>query len=60
MLAIISIFAALIMNETEPEPELPQTSPLYIYAVNAGYKDADSAQNYDFIELRRSATARGF
>ena len=31
-------------------------SPFWIYAVNAGYKDDFSAQNYDFIELRSSGT----
>ncbi len=28
--------------------------PLRFYAINAGYKTADSAQNYDFIELERT------
>ena len=31
--------------------ELP---PLYFYAVNVGYKDDVSAQNYDFFELRKT------
>ncbi len=28
--------------------------PLQIYAVNAGYKDEKSSQNFDFIELKRT------
>jgi hypothetical protein len=28
--------------------------PLYFYALNVGFKDDNSAQNYDFFELRKS------
>lgn len=30
-----------------------EARPLQIYALNAGYKDDNSAQNFDFIELRQ-------
>ncbi len=38
----------------EDEPET--RPPLYFYAVNVGYKDDASAQNYDFFELRKTGT----
>ena len=33
--------------------ELPVTPLMRFYAINAGYKDDNSSQNYDFIELER-------
>ena len=37
------MFASAVFAE-EPEPSL------WIYAINAGYKDEKSDQNFDFIE----------
>ena len=60
---IISLLAILIGIASAPawaeeesnnstDPELPL---LYFYAVNVGYKDDGSSQNYDFFELRKSS-----
>ena len=37
-----------------PSAWAEESPSLWIYAVNAGYKDDTSSQNYDFIELRQS------
>lgn len=57
---IFSLMAAVVVGELSPAALQPeeatgnQLSSLYIYALNAGYKDADgvSSQNYDFVELK--------
>ncbi len=45
--AIASVNSVFADDEVSP-------SPLQFYAVNAGYKDDTSSQNFDFIELSRT------
>ena len=52
LITILAAFVAPVWAEGALEPELP---PLYFYAVNLGYKDGNSSQNYDFFELRKVA-----
>ena len=47
------IVAAMFARPVFAEPSVP-TSPLFFRAVNAGYKDDNSAQNYDFFELGKT------
>ena len=56
----IILLAFLISIDPAPawalEGELEDQSPLYFYAVNVGYKDDNSSQNYDFFELRKTGS----
>ena len=51
----IGIFAAISL-QTVPvfADEEPAAPPIFFRAINAGYKDDQSAQNYDFFELEKS------
>lgn len=56
---IVTLFISFEMPlsafaEELPEEEAALSSPLLFRAVNAGYKDEQSAQNYDFFELART------
>ena len=42
------------MALAEDDPPTESIPPLQFYAVNAGYKNDISSQNFDFIELRRT------
>lgn len=56
----IKFFASLgiIITATLAQPVFAESStdapPLFFRAVNAGYKDDNSAQNYDFFELEKT------
>ena len=50
------VLATLIAAPAFAEDVLPAPAPLYFSAVNAGYKDNDSAQNADFIELTKTTS----
>ena len=47
----------LVLLFFAPSASAEDASSLWIYAVNAGYKDDNSSQNYDFIELRQSGAS---
>lgn len=50
-LALVSFLPAFADEEVVKE----DPPSLYFYAVNAGYKNDESSQNYDFFELRKSS-----
>ena len=49
----LGIIAMLVLARPVFAEELSTSAPLYFRAVNAGYKDDASAQNYDFFELEK-------
>lgn len=52
---LIGIISVPVWAEEDSELSDFELPPLYFYAVNVGYKDDDSSQNYDFFELRKSS-----
>lgn len=56
IVATISVNFAFASEEQPTEPDPPAAPSLQFFAVNAGYKDDSSSQNYDFIELSRTTT----
>ncbi len=52
----LSLLTGVVYAEDLSANEEVNPSILQFYAVNAGYKDDLSAQNYDFIELRQSGS----
>lgn len=49
----LGIIALLVLAKPVFAEESSTSAPLYFRAVNAGYKDDASAQNYDFFELEK-------
>lgn len=57
VLPLILPYQAVLALEESPPPEAEEevyAPPLHFYAVNAGYKDDNSVQNYDFIALEKT------
>ena len=52
VLSLIAPFKAAFALEESP-PEEIYSPPLRFYALNAGYKDDNSSQNYDFVALEK-------
>lgn len=53
--AIVLVLASFSPIFAEELPEKSDPLSLYFYAVNVGYKDDNSPQNYDFFELEKSS-----
>ena len=51
---LIGIISAPVWAEEDGELLGSKLPALYFYAVNVGYKDDNSSQNYDFFELRKN------
>ena len=51
---MLGLVVGAFMNIFEVDLARAIESPLSFYAVNTGYKDTESSQNYDFFELRKN------
>lgn len=54
IISLITAFIPFVAPVWAEEALEPESQALYFYAVNVGYKDDISSQNYDYFELRKA------